>query len=81
MLHPARFGRSHFTMRNDSPLIGRQATLSENSWDRRFAGWSAVIETDFGDGSLMVFVAIDSPAKRAGYRLLVSEGELVNMAG
>jgi hypothetical protein len=68
-------------MQSDSPLIGRQVTLSRNFRDRRFAGWKAVIETDFGDGSLMVFIAIDSTATRAGYRLLVSEGELVNPAG
>src|SRR5262249_7877373 len=66
---------------NDSPLIGRQATLSENFRDLRFAGYRVVIEHDFGDGSLIVFVAIDSTAKRAGYRFLVSEGELVNIAG
>ena len=67
-------------MRNDSPRIGRQATLAEDFRDRRVAGCRAVIEHDFGDGRLMVFVAIDSTAKRAGYRLLVSEGEWVNIA-
>jgi hypothetical protein len=80
MVHPTRFGRNNFTMHNDSPLIGREATRSRNFWDRRFAGWRAVIEMDFGDGTLMVFVAIDGTAQRAGYRLLVSEGELVNIA-
>jgi hypothetical protein len=67
-------------MQNDSPLIGRQATLSPNYRDRRFAGRRAVIETDFGDGSLMVFVAIDGTAIRAGYRLLVAAGDLSNLA-
>jgi hypothetical protein len=68
-------------MHTDPPLIGRQVILSQSFRDRHFAGWRALIENDFGDGSLMVFVAIDSTAKRAGYRLLVSERELVNLTG
>jgi hypothetical protein len=70
-------GQRFLMMTNDSPLIGRKAVLAVNFRDLRLAGRSAVIEEDFGDGSYLVFVALDGTTPRAGYRLLVSEYEFL----